>query len=119
MNLFSKEKEIIFKITNAILLIWLVAAIVIFFSTVINLVVKEPGRSYTYEEYKELYCETDYYKEMTAVELENNCELQYNDSEYNSEYDDYYKMIGMYTSLANIVIVGGVMFLLNKKKKEK
>ena len=68
MTLFSKEKEIIFKIVNAVLLIWLIGAIVFVASSVIELTVKDPVREYTYEEYKATNC---IYKDSTYTEEEN------------------------------------------------
>ena len=41
MNLFNKEKEFVLKLINGILLIWIIIAIVIVFSNIVNLVVKE------------------------------------------------------------------------------
>ena len=119
MNLFSKEKEIIFKITNAVLLIWAIAATVIFFSSIINLVVKEPGRNYTYNEYYNLNCTGTYYKDynLTNEEIATNCNNDYLNTKTSNESSDYYKKITLYTSLANIVIVSGVLFFLNKPRK--
>ncbi len=42
MNLFTKEKELIFKIVNGILLIWFVAAIVFTASSIIDLIIADP-----------------------------------------------------------------------------
>jgi len=42
MNLFAKEKELIFKIVNGILLIWFVAGIVITATSIINLLIADP-----------------------------------------------------------------------------
>ena len=118
MFLFSKEKEIILKITNAILLIWAIAAVVFVASSIIELTLKEPVRKYTYEEYKSTNC---IYKDENATDEENdsNCLAQYNDYEWNNKNDNYYKFKTLYISMANVVIVGGVIFFLNKEKKTK
>lgn len=118
MFLFNKEKEIILRITNAILLIWLVAAIVFTASSVIELTLKEPVRKYTYEEYKLNNC---IYKDenMTDEENDNICLNQYNDYEWNNKNSNYYKFKTLYISLANVAIVTGVIFFLNKVKKTK
>jgi hypothetical protein len=120
MVLFSSDKEIIFKITNAVLLIWLVAAIAIAFSSVIRIVVKEPVRNYTYEEFKVTSC--SYFKEdleLTEDEKEQRCLVEFNNQKFSNENSDYYKYITLYTSIANVLIVGGVMYFINRPKKEK
>lgn len=117
MVLFSKDKEIIFKIVNAVLLIWLIAAIVFVASNVIELTVKEPVREYTYEEYETSNC---YVKDEKATEEENKaaCLTQYNNYKFETKNADYYKLRSLYISIANVVIVGGVLFFINKKKKD-
>jgi hypothetical protein len=120
MVLFSSDKEIIFKITNAVLLIWLVAAIAVAFSSVIRLVVKEPVREYTYEEFKITNC--SYFKddvELTEEEQDQRCLLEFNNQKFSNENNDYYKYITLYTSIANVLIVGGVLYFINRPKKEK
>lgn len=115
MSLFSKEKEIIFKITNAILLIWLIAAIVFVASSIIELTLKEPTREYTYEEYKLSNC---LYKDDKLTEEENDalCLSRYNDYNFSSKNNNYYKWRSLYISIANVVIVGGFLYFINKKK---
>jgi hypothetical protein len=41
----------------------------------------------------------------------------YLNTKTSNESSDYYKKITLYTSLANIVIVSGVLFFLNKPRK--
>ncbi|MFA5408483.1 MAG: hypothetical protein WC343_06900 [Bacilli bacterium] len=120
MNLFSKEKEIIFKITNAILLIWLIGAAVVACSSIIRLVVKEPVQDYTYDEYEITNC--SYYKEyedMTDTEIDQRCLIDYNNYKFNNENGDYYKVLSLYIAIANMLIVGGVMFFINKQENRK
>ena len=119
MNLFSKEKEIIFKITNAVLLIWFVAALVLICTNTISLLVKDPSQNYTYDEYKSLYCGKDVYDNMSSTEIEESCQTSYNNSKLNNESSDYYKLLYVYGAAANIIIVGGVLYFLNKEPKEK
>lgn len=117
MILFSHDKEIIFKITNAVLLVWLVAALVIASSSVIRLVLKEPVRTYSYEEYKLDSC--TYMKEdsnLTDEDAEQRCQFNYNNYKFANDNNDYYKWLTLYTSLANVLIVGGVMYFINRKK---
>ncbi len=115
MNLFSKEKEIIFKITNAVLLIWLIASIVFVATSIIELVLKEPIREYTFEEYKSTNC---IYKDSDLSDEESAalCLTNYNDYKFNSENNDYYKWRTLYISIANVIIVGGFLYFINRKK---
>ncbi|MDD2371176.1 MAG: hypothetical protein PHQ32_04160 [Firmicutes bacterium] len=82
MNLFAKEKELIFKIVNGILLIWFVAAIVFTASSIIDLVIADP----------------------------------YVDP-YNSGAD-VYQIKSLLGSVANIIIVGVALFVINKSPKK-
>ena len=119
MYLFSKDKEIIFKITNAILLIWLIGATVVFSSSIIELVLKEPSRNYTYEQYKIANCK--YYmedKDLTDETKDQRCKLEYDNYKLSNENSDYYKYLSLYVALANMLIVGGVMFFINKKDEK-
>ncbi len=115
MSLFNKEKEIIFKITNAILLIWLIASIVFVATSIIELSLREPYREYTFEEYKASNC---IYKDDSLSEEENNalCLTHYNDYKFNNDNSDYYKWRTLYISIANVVIVGGFLYFINRKK---
>ena len=115
MSLFSKEKEIIFRITNAILLIWFVAAVVVMCVNIISLFVKDPTENYTYEEYSTMYC--SYYLDSESDQKITNCETQYNSYQLDNDSSNYYKKLTIYGAAANIVVVAGVMYFLNKEKK--
>ncbi len=115
MSLFSKDKEIIFKITNAILLIWLIAAVVFTFSSIINLIYTEPTRDYTFEEYKATNC--NYKDETTSEEeYEQMCQTYYNDYKFNNDNSNYYRWKNLYISIANVIIVAGFLFIINRKE---
>lgn len=119
MILFSQEKEIVFKLTNAVLLLWLIAATAFFSSNVIDILLKEPTRDLTYEEYRLNNCPS--FKEDTSLseeEREARCQFNYNEQNYYKEREDFNKYRNLYVSLANAVIVGSVMFFINKDKKE-
>ncbi|MDD2435186.1 MAG: hypothetical protein PHO63_02915 [Bacilli bacterium] len=114
MILFSKDKEIIFKITNAILLIWLIAAMVIATNSLIKMVVNEPV--YTYQEYEVDECR--YFKNEPSTENpDEECEYRYASYKNNLKREDYYEKITLYTSIANVIIVGGTLFFINRKKE--
>jgi len=119
MYLFSKDKEIIFKITNAILLIWLIGATVVACSSIIKLVLKEPMQNYSYKDYEINNC--SYYKDDTTLTEEQRtqrCTADFNNYEFNNENSDYYKYLSLYIALANMLIVGGVMFFINKRDEK-
>lgn len=82
MNLFDRDKELIFRIVNGILLIWFVAAIVFTASNVINLVIADP----------------------------------YVDP-YGRGNMDVYQIRGLLGSIANVIIVGIALFVINKHKR--
>lgn len=84
MNLFDREKELIFKIVNGILLIWLVAAIVFTASNIINLIIVQPGAT-----------------------------------RYGETGMDVYAIRGLLGSIANVIIVGVALFLINKNPAKK
>jgi len=119
MNLFNKEKELIFRITNAVLLLWLITSTVVLISTTINYFIKEPKTNYTYEEYKLVYCDIIAYDIDVKEEdmSDERCLINYKDYSNSDAMSNYYKVTTIYGSLANLLVVGSVMFILNKKKK--
>ena len=119
MNLFSKEKELIFKIVNGILLLWFVGALVFVCGSAINLIIKEPVS--TYNEYKVNSCY--YFKDdttLTAEEQDEQCNESYIAYKDGLDNYDYYKWISLYNSFANVIIVSVVLIFINipiKKNK--
>lgn len=113
MILFSKDKEIIFKITNAVLLIWLLGALVFTCNNIIDLLVKAP--QYTYNEYELENC--GYLKDADGGYDQNSCRDAYDRYLLTEKNNDYYKKINLYTAIANVVIVGGTMFFINRRKE--
>ena len=117
MKLFDKEKDWILKITNAVLLFWLLGAIIVTFNSILDFVMKEP--TMTYEEYKASYCYYNDTTEVTAEDQEKNCKNDYNNELYYYNTSDYDKTKNLIISAGNVVIVVGFMMLLNRKKKGK
>lgn len=116
MNLFSKDKELILKLTNAALLVWFIGALVFTFNSTLDLFMKEPVRKQNYKEYK-----TTCYKDKTTTleEQEKYCEQQYKDLEFDRNNRDFYRKRTLYVALANVVIVGSTLYILNKEKETK
>lgn len=110
MNLFSKEKGIIFNVLNAILVIWIIAAIVISVSNLTHLVVKD--YTYNYEEYEVVYCNFDY-------ETKEECKNNYDAYSIDRKHENIEYKRDLIISLSNVVLVSAVLKLLNKKQKNK
>lgn len=107
MKLFSKEKGFVFSALNAIFLIWIVTALVSVVSNLSHLLIRD--NDYTYDEYKLLYCNMDY---TTEDECKNDYEAHKLDIK---SWDVDYKR-SIFIGIANVVIVCGVMYLINKEK---
>ena len=116
MNLFDKDKELILKLTNAALLVWFIGALVFTFSSGLDLVLEEPLREQTYDEYKSS-CYVD--DSLSVGEQEKNCESQYREYQYGQASRDFYKERDLYVAIANVVKVGTTMFILNKESTKK
>lgn len=116
MNLFGKDKELVLKLTNAALLIWLIGALVFTFSSALELYMKEPVRKRSYDEYKTT-CYMN--KEDNQEEQEKACKAQFKDFEFEENNRSFYKRRSFYIAIANVVIVGSTLYLLNKEKEPK
>ncbi|MDD4705660.1 MAG: hypothetical protein PHS24_00395, partial [Bacilli bacterium] len=96
INLFSKDKELILKITNGILLIWFLAALIFTGNNLVNILVKEPG--YTFEEYKTEYCNYKY-----ENEIKDDCKNMYNNFNTEGKRENFNQKRNLYTSIINVV----------------
>lgn len=118
MNLFSKDKELVLKLTNTVLLIWLIAALVFTFNSLLGTFMKEPVKTLSYEEYKETDCY--FYKDDSIEEdFDKHCKIQFDRYMFELENRGFYDRRTLYVSLANVVFVGFALFLINKPKKIK
>ena len=113
MNLFSRDKDIIFKIVNGVFLIWFIAAVILTANSIIEYVVREPVP--TYQEFRD----TEYknFPEekgngMTEAEVRKMYEQSY-------QGRDSWALRFMFTSMANVVIVGGAILVINKTPGKK
>ena len=97
MNLFSKEKEFVLKLINGILLIWLIIAMVVILSNIVNTFVKDP--ELTYEEYKVVNCLDN---NDDATVLETDCQYSYQASGVNDRLQNYYYYRSSIICLSNI-----------------
>lgn len=110
MNLFSKDKGIVLSTLNAILIIWIIVAIVVNVSNLTNILIKD--YQYTYEEYRLVTCDLKY---QTETDCKNNYTLYNVDKKTQNVY---YKR-DIIVSLVNVILVSGVIVYLNKDKKLK
>lgn len=116
-KLFSKEKDIFLKIVNAILIIWVMVAIVITLGVGIHIVNREKVLSY--EDYKVMQCDLDKIpqEEIDSKTTEENCHASYISDKHYQEQMDKENVNNFLIGLSNIVIVSLFMHLLNKKTK--
>lgn len=108
MKLFSKEKGIVFSIFNAILLIWILVAIVLTITNLTSLFIANPV--YTYEEYKLFHCDLKY-------ETEETCKLYYDSYKYDLRYEENMYKREIITSLSQVILIPSVLLILNIKPK--
>ena len=112
MNLFSKEKDLIHRIANLILVLWCVIAVFVMYDNFIDLVVKEP--LLTYDEYKIDGCGKYIYED--EYDDKDYCFIQYEEYKVSTKNNRYYTKRNFINSIGNIVIVGSFIFFLNKKR---
>lgn len=111
MNLFSKEKDLIFKITNMVLVIWFVVGVVLFWVQLTNVILRtEPM---TYEVYNNRMCK---YYEENDIEYDN-CEEDYDNYVYYSEDNEREDLKQLFMFFGNILIVSGVIYFINRRNK--
>lgn len=120
MNLFSKEKDLIHRIANLILILWVVIALFVGYSSFINLVVKRDMLNY--KEYEDQYCVDGVSNEKTSSgsldkAYSGNCKSAYERYQITFDDTDFYARKTLINSIGNVVIVGITIFLLNKKKR--
>ena len=108
MKLFSKNNDLVKRIMNLILVVWIIIAIVVAYGSVVDLVFDY--NDYTYEEYKIKYC---------ANAEENNCKQQYDSEKFSRKRSHHNQTKVLINSIGNVIIVGMFIFLLNREKIEK
>ncbi len=111
MSLFNKEKDTVLKITNLVLIVWFVGAITIFGVGLANIIY--PEEILTYDEYEFRYCKYYTYEEVNRV---GNCESNYDMHVHHIEQRIYENNKQLIITFGNIIIIGIVIFVLNRKK---
>ena len=108
MQLFDNEKDLILKLTNLVLLVWLISAITFFQIALVDIIMPDPQMAYS--EYESLYC---------GLEDPNNnddrCPDLYELNKIQEKEAVIKQKKSLFVSTGNIAIVGLGIFLLNKK----
>ena len=116
MKLFAKEKDIVLKIVNSILIVGAIISIILFISSGINMINKPEILSY--EEYAKEVCTIDKLEyEGTEIEkeVEATCKSNYIiDKKDNKELNRKNRNIFL-ISLSTTAVLLIAIFLLNKK----
>ncbi len=110
MYLFDRKKDLILKITNLVLCLWLIASVTILYVNILDYFMEEPEM--TYEQYKALNC---YYGKEIDDEVDF-CESQYQNYLSYSKTDDFNKKKKLFISFGSVAIVSGTLYFLNKRK---
>ena len=115
-KLFSKEKDIVLKVINSILVIWLIAAIVITFGVGIRIFNKDVTLSYS--DYSKQICDLDKIptEEIDQQTIKDNYASYIAEKKENESYNKA-NVNNILVSLSNIVIVALFLSLLNRKYK--
>lgn len=116
-KLFSKEKDIVLKVINSILIIWLIVAIVITFGVGIKIINKDTVLSYS--DYSKEICDLDKIpsEEIDQDTIKDNCYVSYIEEKKETENMNSTNVNNILISLSNVVIVGLFLSILNKKYK--
>ncbi len=110
MKLFTQEKDLILKITNLVLLIWLISAVTFFQVTLVDVV--WPEKDLNYQECELLYCFPG-----EKLEDEDSCLERYEVEKNFQIQRRRERKKGLFLSIGNIVIVTVGLYLLNRSKK--
>ncbi len=112
MDLFGKDKELVLKLINAVLIIWFIAAIIISFNLLLNITVRE--RPMDFAEYRQTFCDGRKFEAM-----EPNCDSMYRTHRRDRDNNRQYEIKSFAVGLFNVVIVGATIYVLNRKKNKK
>lgn len=113
MKLFNHEKDLILKITNLILLIWLITSITLLYTTVVDSIMTKPLQ--TYEKYKVSNC---YYEATDMNTSDKNCQTAYESYQEYQKDQQYQNYRNMYSLIGSNAIVTVALNLLNRKDKK-
>ena len=107
VNMFNKEKDLLLRITNAILILWLVVALCFTAGSIINNVMRND--MLTYDEYKTAYCQEE--KDL--------CQTNYTNEKINYDNDISYNKKEVLICITMNVIIISALVVLNIPKKNR
>lgn len=112
--MFNREKDLIHRIINGMLLIWLIIALVLTVNSAMSLLMNENKTSY--KAFKASGCsEYEYYEKNNTNLTEEQCESNYAIYEINYKNTQKNRKIYLYTTLCQVVFVSGTLAIINKK----
>lgn len=125
MNFFSKDKDLILKITNLILIIGFIVTLIVFYNGFVNIVFDKQIK--TYSIFQKESCDVEYCEDSDTIcsidgektEEEIDCEEEYElyKEDYKSDKVIYQKR--MISSALSAITVGLAIYFINKGHKKK
>lgn len=118
MIMFDKNKDIILRILNLVLIVWFLVAVVLLYSGSINLIANKPKMNYgTYRNEECGKCTDKLCSEM-LLSSDTDCKSQYTYyiDNLDIEHNGYIKQVC--SSFMTSITVGATLYLLNKKQKK-
>ena len=112
MNLFKPEKDLIWRILNAVLLVWALVSLAVFINaTVVETLIPEPSSNY--EVYRNNYCRN--YDTDKAMFLDDDqCKSQFDQQKVDQKYRRQRTAL---TSFISLIIPAGSLILFNLRPK--
>lgn len=107
--MFNKEKDLILKIVNLILILWLIGGFIFLYVSVVDTLMTEP--TLNYEEYKLTNC---HFEENDSI-----CRDYYNSYNVTNRMMEKGSSKNIFISLGNIVLVSTALYILNKVRVKK
>ncbi len=105
--MFNREKDLVLKVVNLILILWLMGSIIYLYSTVVNVIIKEP--KLTYEEFELNSC-NKYDEDTNCLEMYEKDKIYYKDN-------DKQDLKNILIASGNIILVSSTIYILNRERK--
>lgn len=106
MKLFSKENDLIKRILNLILIVWLITTIVIAYTSLVDVFFE--NKNLSYEDFKIRYC-------TNRQEIE--CKNDYEIKKINNKQSANSNKKTLVNSVGNFFIVGTFLIIVNYQKR--
>lgn len=118
MYLFRKEKDLILRITNLVLLIGFIVSLIVFYSGFVNLAFTNKLK--TYIVFKEENCTCSVSEGICSIgQEEEECQNKYELYKEDFKTDNIVYKKRIISSALSSITVGLTIYLLNKEKKVK